>query len=193
MTRIVRWSAIAVILTAVFASLYLVMQQFERQGADDAPERLASQLASQLSGSPAGANGSRADDVDLAVSDAAFTIVYDSANRPVSGTGRLHGALAAIPPGVLDQARRTGSNHVTWQTADGRRFATVELRAGDAVVLGGQSLGPTEARIDRLGLLILVAWACVLAVVVVAFLVERLMAAGSAPVRRASAAARQSA
>src|SRR4051812_33018533 len=141
MTRIVRWSAIALIVTALFASLYLVMQQIERQGADDAPARLASQVASQLSGS---ADASAADDVDLAVSDAAFFVVYDAAHRPVSGTGQADGALATVPAGVLDQARRTGSNHVTWQTADGRRFATVEQRVGDSVVLAGQSLAPTE-------------------------------------------------
>jgi hypothetical protein len=193
MTRIVRWSAIAVIVTALFACLYLVMQQIERQGADDAPARLASQVASQVSGSGAGADGSTADTVDIAVSDAAFFVVYDSANRPVSGTGHLHGALATIPAGVLDQARRTGTNHITWQTADGRRFATVERRSGDTIVLGGQSLAPTEGRIDQLGLLILVAWACVLAVVVVAFVVERLTPGASAPARRAEAAARQAA
>jgi hypothetical protein len=189
MTRIVRWSAIAVIVTAMFASLYLVMQQIERQGADDAPGRLASQLASQLSSSGSGADASAADDVDLAASDATFFVIYDSADRPVSGTGRIDGGLAAIPAGVLDQARRTGTNHVTWQIADGRRFATVEHRAGDTVVLGGQSLAPTEGRIDQLGLLILVAWACVLAIVAVGFLAERVTAGASEPGRTASARA----
>ena len=51
MTRIVRWTATAVIVTALLATLYVVMQQSERQGADDAPGRLASQIAAQLSGS----------------------------------------------------------------------------------------------------------------------------------------------
>jgi len=179
MTRIVRWSAIALIVTALFASLYLVMQQIERQGADDAPARLASQVASQLASGGAGGIPAGTDDsVDLAASDAAFFVVYDAADRPVSGTGRANGDLASIPPGVLDQARREGSNHVTWQTSDGRRFATVEQRAGDSVVLGGQSLAPTEKRIDQLGLLILVAWLSVLAIVAVAFLVERVTPAG---------------
>ena len=189
MTRIVRWSAIALIVTALFATLYLVMQQVERQGADDAPERLASQVASQLAGSGAAA-ASTADDVDLAGSDAAFFVVYDSANRPVSGTGHLDGALATVPAGVLDLARRTGTNHVTWQAADGRRFATVEQRAGDSVVLGGQSTGTDRGASRSLGLLILVAWLCGLAIVVVAFVVERVTLGGTGPGRTASAAAR---
>ncbi|MEO6532343.1 MAG: hypothetical protein ABIO06_02095 [Pseudolysinimonas sp.] len=171
MTRIVRWLALAVIVTALFASLYLVMQQVERHGADDAPVRLASQLASQSAGSRDSSSGLVS--VDLARSDATFFVIYDAANRPVSGTGRLDGALPVIPAGVLDQARRKGTNHVTWQIADGRRFATVERRSGDSVVLGAQSLAPTESRIDQIGLLILVAWACVMALVVIAFLVER--------------------
>jgi hypothetical protein len=179
MTRIVRWTAAAVIVTALFATLYLVMQQSERQGADDAPGRLASQVAAQLSDSGAAPQtenqgaGSSSDTVDLAVSDAEFYVVYDAANRPVSGTGRLDGALAAIPTGVLDVARHAGVDHVTWQTSDGRRFATVERRVGDAVVVAAQSLAPSENRTDQIGALILIAWACTLAVVLVAFFIER--------------------
>jgi len=187
MTRIVRWSAIAVIVTALFAGLYLVMQQIERQGADDAPGRLASQIASQLSDGSS-VDDSATDQVNLASSDAVFSVVYDRSDRPVAGTGWLDGSLATPPAGVLDQARRTGSNHVTWQLGDGRRFATVERRAGDSVVLAGQSLAPTEARIDRLGLLILAAWICVLLVVLGAFLVERFTDAASVRARRAAAA-----
>jgi len=172
MTRIVRWAATAVIVTALFSSLYLVMQQIERQGADDAPGRLASQLASELTAGSG--DDASAPAVDLAASDSLFYVVYDRSDHPVAGTGQLDGSLATVPAGVLDQARRAGSNHVTWQDSAGRRFATVEQRAGDRVVLAGQSLAPTEDRVDRIGLLILAAWACVLAIVVVAYLIERL-------------------
>jgi hypothetical protein len=171
----------AVLVTAIFASLYVVGQQLERQGADDGPGRLASQVAAQLAetgeaadSSPSPAAG--ADVVDIARSDEPFFVIYDSANHPISGTGLGNGRLPTVPTGVLDVARHSGSNHVTWQTANGRRFATVERRAGNDVVLAAQSLTPTEARIDQLGLLVLVAWLCVLAVVVVAFLIERAVA-----------------
>ena len=176
MTRIVRWAAAAVIVTAVFASFYLVMQQSERQGADDAPGRLASQVAAQLSDSGAAADETTAHTVDLAASDAEFFVIYDRTNHPLAGTGRLDGALPTVPTGVLDAARRTGSNHVTWQTSDGRRFASVERRAGRDVVLAAQSLVPAENRIDQLGALILIAWACVLAIIVLAFFIERAVA-----------------
>ena len=170
MNILVRWVAAAVIATGLLGTLYVVMQQSERQGADDTPQRIASQVAAQLSQSTPVTTSER---VDLAVSDAAFFVVYDTGNHPVAGTGRLGGTLPTPPAGVLDAARRAGANHVTWQTPDGRRFATVERRAGDEVVLAGQSLTPTEARVDQLGLLVLVSWVCVLAVIVAAFLIER--------------------
>ena len=176
MTRIVRWTAAAIIVTAVFASIYLVMQQSQRQGADDEPGRLASQVAAQLADSGTAADASSTDTVDLAVSDAEFFVIYDRTNHPVSGTGRLDGTLPVIPTGVLEEARRTGSNHVSWQTSDGRRFASVERRAGNDVVVAAESLAPTENRIDQLGALILIAWACTLAVVVVAYFIERAVA-----------------
>jgi hypothetical protein len=160
--------------------MYLVMQQGQRQGADDGPGRLASQVASQLADSGTAAGASSTDTVDLAVSDAEFFVIYDRTNHPVSGTGRLDGTLPAIPTGVLDEARRTGSNHVSWQTSDGRRFASVERRAGRDVVVAAQSLAPTENRIDQLGALILIAWACTLAVVVLAYFIERAVAEPSA-------------
>jgi hypothetical protein len=183
MTRIVRWVAAAVIVTGLFASLYVVIQQTERQGADDSPARLASQVASELTdtGSATGpAGGSAPDVVNIATSDEPFFVVYDAKNRPVAGTGHEDGALPTVPAGVLAEARHDGANHVTWQTSDGRRFATVERLAGHDVVLAAQSLTPTEARIDRLGLLVLIAWACVLAVVVLGFLLELGAAALSA-------------
>jgi len=166
--------AAAVLVTGLSAGLYLVMQQSERQGADDAPARLVSQVAAQLT--RGGAVDVAADDpraVDIAASDEPFFVVYDSAGRAVAGSGRLNGALAVIPAGVLAEARHTGADHVTWQTTDGRRFATVERRAGDDVVVGAQSLGPTEARIDRLGLVVLVVWLCLLAVIAAGFVVDR--------------------
>lgn len=189
MTRIVGWMAAAVLVTGLSAGLYLVVQQSERQGADDAPARLASQVAAQLR--QGGAVDVAADDpgaVDIAASDEPFFVVYDSADRPVAGSGRLNSARPVIPAGVLAEARRTGADQVTWQTSDGRRFATVERRAGDDVVLGAQSLAPTEDRIDRLGFIILVAWVCLLAVVVVGFVVDRAVSRPAATDPTASAA-----
>ncbi|TXN32472.1 hypothetical protein [Lacisediminihabitans profunda] len=158
MRRVLPWLAGAVVLTALFGSLYIALQQGERLGADDAPARLASQVASELRGGYRSALSPRT--VDLSSSLAAFVIVYDSGDRPVSGNGELDGRLASVPRGVLDDTRRDRSvHHVTWQPGPGLRFSTVEVAVGQRVVLAGQSLAPTEARIDSLGLLIAAGWA----------------------------------
>jgi hypothetical protein len=158
MRRVLPWLAGAFVVTALFASLYLAVQQMERLGADDAPARLASQVASELRHGSRSALAPRT--VDLASSQAAFVIVYDSGDRPVTGNGKLDGTLASVPRGLLDDTRRDRAmHHVTWQPAPGLRFATVEIPVGNRVVLAGQSLALTEGRIDSLGLLLAVGWA----------------------------------
>ncbi|MES1170546.1 MAG: hypothetical protein ABUL47_07660, partial [Leifsonia sp.] len=68
MTRIVRWATMAVIMTGLLVTLFVVAQQIERQGANDAPERLASQVAAQLSQGADPADAATTPDVDLATS-----------------------------------------------------------------------------------------------------------------------------
>lgn len=85
-------------------------------------------------------------------------MVYDSSGVPEFGTGFLNGELAEVPVGVIEAAFANGHNSVTWQPDDGLRFATVSVRAGDEVVLAGQSLAPSESRIDRIQILLLLAW-----------------------------------
>ncbi|HEX7834853.1 MAG TPA: hypothetical protein VF479_05230, partial [Pseudolysinimonas sp.] len=118
------------------------------------PQRLASQLVS-LDELP---DAAPADRVDLASSQAVFYVAYDGTGAPESGTGYLDDALARVPTGVVAAAIQQGSNSVNWQPRDGLRFATVELRAGDGVVMAGQSLEPSETRTENIGMLLLVGW-----------------------------------
>jgi hypothetical protein len=79
--------------------------------------------------------------------------------------------LPSVPTGVLDAARRSPEgDSVTWQPMPGLRFATVEIAAGTRVVLVGQSLAPTEARIDSIGLLVVAGWLGTILLVVIGFL-----------------------
>lgn len=146
------------LLTVIFGSIYGVAQQIERQGANDAPMRLASQLAS--TSAETGANADSAGDrVDLARSLALFSVIYDSSGAPVSGTGYLDGALATLPRGVINAARATGEDRVSWQPREGLRFAIVAIAAGPNVIVAGQSLAPSESRTDALGAFVFASWA----------------------------------
>ena len=159
----------ALLITVIFGSIYVVAQQIERQGANDAPLRLASQLAS-TNGSPGATAGAAAGDhVDLAKSLALFYVVYDSTGTPVSGTGYLDGALATLPHGVIDTARSSGEDRVSWQPRPGLRFATVAVAAGPNVIVAGQSLAPSESRTDAVGALLLASWAGTIALLAAGF------------------------
>jgi hypothetical protein len=158
--RFVTFCAVAgaVLATVLVGTVYGTAQQIERQGADDAGWRLATQVASEL------ADG-RSDTVDalprvdLEKSLAPFVVVFDETDAAQSGNGYLSGELVRVPDGVLDAARTEGHNHVSWQPSGGLRFATVAVRSGDSVVLAGQSLAPSESRTADLGILLLAAWA----------------------------------
>ena len=150
---------LAVVLTVgLFGTIYVVAQQLERQGADDVPQRLASQVAAELrTGSTETVDGAPA--VDLGRSLAPFVEVVTRSGEVSHGTAMLDGVSPALPSGVLAAARREGSDAVTWQPRAGLRFATVELAVGSRVVVAGQSLAPNESRTEGIGLLILIAWA----------------------------------
>jgi len=177
MNRTVLLAFVGVLITLMVGMAYVVAQQSERLGADDTGWRLASQVAAELGAdSGPGADGhsdtlATLPRVDLATSFAPFVVVFDATDAPVAGNGYLDGALATVPNGVIDTARVSGSNHVTWQPAEGLRFATVELKVGDSVVLAGQSLVPSETRTDSLALVLLTAWLGLLGVAGIGVLV----------------------
>jgi hypothetical protein len=157
MERLAAWIIGVVVATFALGTVYVVAQQLDRQAADQAGAQLATQVASELT-TRSSATIDSLPPVDLAASLAPFVVVYDSSGHPISGTGYLDGKLAEPPAGVITAAASDGSNHVTWQPRAGLRFATVEVSSGDRVVMGAESLAPTEQRADRLGLLVAFAW-----------------------------------
>ena len=157
MDRLAAWIIGVIVATFTLGTVYVVAQQLDRQAADQVGAQLATQVASELSAGSS-ATIDALPRVDLAASLAPFVVVYDASGHPVSGNGYLDGRLAEPPSGVISAAASDGSNHVSWQPRPGLRFATVEIRSGDRVVMGAQSLIPTEQRADRLGMLVAFAW-----------------------------------
>jgi hypothetical protein len=164
----------AAVITVLFGTTYLVAQQSERMGADDSPERLATQISAQL------ASGGldkldTSDAVEIGSSEQPFFVVYDKDGAPIAGTGYLNGSLATLPNGVLKFAADNNGNRVSWQPEPALRLATVELVAGDRIVMAGQSLAPSESRTDRLGALTAAGWAAAMVVLAAAWLVPWLI------------------
>jgi hypothetical protein len=160
----------ALAVSVIFASIYIVAQNAQRQWADDAPLRLASEIAHD----PLSYAEAHQDRVELESSLGSFWVLYNTQGEAIAGSGYLAGELARIPSGVLDVARQSGSNRVSWQPSAGLRFATIEVATEDGVVMTGQSLAPSEERTEGMGMLVAIGWAVSIAVILAGFGVSRL-------------------
>ena len=153
MHRVIAWLTAAIIVTMIFGSAYVTLQQLGRRGANDAPTAAAAARV-EVIGSPAPS----AQPLELNPDSGVFVIVYGEDNKPTSGTAALHGSLPVLPDGVLEAARRTGSDAVTGQPEPGLRMAVVARPAGEQVVVAGQSLKPVEDRSWMVLIFLSTAW-----------------------------------
>jgi hypothetical protein len=149
--------AAIIVATILFGTVYVVAQQLDRLSANDAPLRLASQVAAELREGQSSTVDAQSH-VDLARSLAAFVVVEDAQGKPSTGSGFLHGSLVSLPTGVLANAATSGQDNVTWAPQPGLRFATVTLKVGDQFVSAGQSLKPSENRDGTVRLLVGAGW-----------------------------------
>jgi len=123
------------------------VQQSLRSGANDPQYQMAADAGAQLDAgaAPAAVVGSgRA--VDLATSLAPFIIVFDRNHSILATNATLDSAQPAPPHGVLDAARPSDPNVVTWQPRTGVRIATVTVTWLGGTVLAGRSLQQVEVR-----------------------------------------------
>lgn len=152
MRRVVAWLTAAIVVTLIFGSAYGALQQLGRRSANAAPAAAAAAQVQLI-----GSETLTAPRLELSPDSGVFVLVYGADDKPVSGSVTLHGSLPVLPAGVLQAARDSGSDAVTWQPEPGLRMAVVARpAAGKAVVVAGQSLTPYEER-DRLVLVFLAA------------------------------------
>lgn len=159
---------LAVLATAAAGLVYAAVQYDLRSGANDPQVQLAEDAAARLDagGAPSAQLGSRV--VDIAASLAPFIVVYDASDGVLASDGRLDGSPPRPPSGVLDVARRTGRDIVTWQPREGVRIAVVVVPWRGGTVLAGRSLRLVEQREDELLLLFGLAWLSTLLALAVA-------------------------
>lgn len=166
---------LAVLATGLAGLVYLVAQQDGRWLANEPQVQLAEDAAARLD-----AGGRPGDQVgpvpvDIARSLAPFVVVYGTAGTILATDGTLDGQSPEVPPGVLDSARTSGRNAVTWQPRDGVRIATVTVPWSGGTVLAGRSLRLVEDEASRLELVVGAGWlATVAALAVAALFVARL-------------------
>ncbi|MET3719650.1 MULTISPECIES: hypothetical protein [unclassified Arthrobacter] len=158
MKRIIGWLAAAAVVTVVFGSLYIAFQQSGRRSANVAPSAAAAAQMQLL-----GTSVASVPLVELTPDSGVFVIVYGTDDKPETGTATLHGVLPTLPSGVLDTARRSGEDAVTWQPEPGLRMAVIARSSAGKVVVAGQSLTPYEATDTMIRVYLVLGWfGCVL-------------------------------
>ena len=166
------WAAAVIVTSILFGTLYLALQQLDRQSANDAPLRLASQVATEVREGQSATIDAQPH-VDLSRSLAPFVVIEDAQGTPTAGSGYLDGKLVSLPSGVLSAAAANNQDAVTWQPRRGLRFATVTVPVGTQFVSAGQSLTPIESRDGNLMLITGLAWLVSVLVIAAAWFVRR--------------------
>ena len=137
----------AAVATLVCGIVVVALQQELRQAADDPQHQLAEDAIVALDAGAPASSIVGSDRVDIAVSLEPFRAVYDASGGILATDGQLDGAAPGPPRGVLDTARTTGIDRVTWQPRSGVRVALVVLRWSGGTVLAGRSL--RRGRLDE--------------------------------------------
>jgi hypothetical protein len=149
-----KWLPIGVAVALVLGISYTFVQQSYRQGANDPQIMMARDVAAGIaSGKNASELVSSQEPVDPSKDLAPFVIVLGADGKVVVSSAVLGGSAPVPPAGVLDTAKATGENRVTWQPrADTRIAAVVVPVKGGAGgwVVAGRSLQVVEEREDQL-------------------------------------------
>jgi len=171
------WLPLAAALTAVFAFIYLSVQQDLRMGLNDPQIQMAEDAASALAAnqpvdSLIPANTAK---VDMAKSLAPFLIVYDSTGSPLASGATLNNQVPVPPAGVFDYARQHNEDRVSWQpAADVRSAAVIVAVSGGqgGFVLAGRGMREVEIRESQLTNMVMAGWlaSIVVTLVIVVFL-----------------------
>ena len=159
--KIIHLIPLAIAVTALFATLYLTIQQNYRMSADDPQIQMAEDAATALGNGANPSDLNSSSKIDVAKSLAAFYIIFDQKGKVVSSNASLNNTTPTPPVGVFNSFNnksiksmlgRSNSteDRFTWQPEGGVRIAAVLVKYDKGFVLAGRSLREVEAREDNL-------------------------------------------
>ncbi|MDR3558142.1 MAG: hypothetical protein P4L61_01285 [Candidatus Pacebacteria bacterium] len=147
--RLFKYFCLFVMVTAIFGSIDLAMQQNYRQSANDPQIQIAEDGAAALSaGIMPQWNAST--QIDAGRSLAPFVVIYSATGTPIAASGLINGAMPTIPSGIFASVKAHGEDRVTWQTPTSLRFAAVITSYKNGYVMAARSLREIEIREDKL-------------------------------------------
>jgi len=169
---LVLFGASMVVVTIIFGTIYGVVQQDQRLGADSPQLEMAQNVRSKLEQGVSLPNAVPAEPVQVASSLSPFVIVYGKDGKVMAYNGQLGIAPPTLPEGVLDNASPTKTHRLTWQPTDTTRIAAVITQTNDGkyYVLSGRNLVEVERIENRTLLLCLFGWVISVGVLSGAFL-----------------------
>ena len=156
--RLFKYLCLFVIVTAIFGSIDLAVQQDYRQSANDPQVQLAEDAAAALDGG-AMPQWNSSNQIDAGTSLAPFIVIYGASGTPVAASGLIDGSMPTIPGGIFASVNGRGEDRVTWQTAGGLRFAAVVEKYDGGYVMAARSLREVEKREAELNVQVGVPWA----------------------------------
>lgn len=153
------WIGIAAVLISIlFASIYLVAQQTLRQNANDPQIQLAEDNAASFTRGSTPSIIGDANKTDIANSLAPFLMIYDNNRQLVVASAVLDGNTPVLPPGVLSNTSETRENRLTWQPRGGVRIAAVVVKYKNGYILAGRSLREVEIRENDALYMVMIGW-----------------------------------
>ena len=150
---------LAVAITILSGSVYVAVQQSQRQNANDPQIEYAEGLATQFGGS--GNIPTISPSIDIATSLSTWVAIFDENGKILQSSGVLNNAPPALPSGIFDQVKSAGQDRITWEPQPGVRVALVIMHyqgARTGYVAVGRSLREVESRIAMLGWYVFGAW-----------------------------------
>ena len=143
MIKRINWIIASFILVIIFGTIYLVVQQSQRNDANYPQIQIAEDTAAALNAgiTPQSLLGSP---VDINSSLAPFIVIYDKSGQVVASSGLLNGRDAKCASGCFNFIHNKDYSFVTWQPQPGVRDALVSVAANKYYVLSGRSLKEVE-------------------------------------------------
>lgn len=143
MKKLAPWLGSVLILVIIFGTIYGVVQQAQRLGANMPQIQMAEDTAALLNKETRPQVLTQGD-VNIQSSLAPFLIVYSKSGKLVSGSGFLNGKVPTAPIGVLTNSNNKDYSTVTWQPSSDVRIAAVTVAANNYYVLSGRNLKEVE-------------------------------------------------
>jgi sensor histidine kinase regulating citrate/malate metabolism len=166
------WIPLALAITLLSGTIYLVAEQILRQSANDPQVQLAEDDAKELA-SGKQANTNVTNPININESLSTFVLVFDKDKKIVVSSASLDNATPELPNGVLDSAKTKGETRITWQPKKGLRFALVVKYfdgQNSGYVVVGRSIKEVETREGDLLRGVIVGWIVTLIITLLASL-----------------------